>query len=309
MLTLKPRLDERIWGATTLPSFLEQPQPGRPVGEAWLTDIRCEIDGQSGMTLGDIVRRWPAAFGADEHGFRLLIKFLFPHDKLSVQVHPDDAGAREMGEARGKTECWYVLSAEPGAFVWLGLGEELPREEIERAIREGTLESRLRAVSVKAGDMVFVDAGTIHAIGPGVVILETQQYSDITYRLYDYGRARELHLERGLAAAKSGTHAGLIAPVERDGFTRLIESPYFVVDRLRLGAGERRSLGHSDELQILIPLADGASLLDGKESTKLPAGHAALLPATGRDWWLAGIGLSDAVAEVIRILQGSGATQ
>ena len=243
IVVLRPWLSERIWGCMELPSFLEQPKPGHPVGEAWLTSVDCAVEGQSSATLGEVTREWPKEFGAEQPGeFPLLMKFLFPREWLSVQVHPNDAEAQAIGQPRGKNECWYVLSAEPDAKLALGFREKMALEEIERAIHEGTLESKLKYVPVKAGDMVYVEAGTIHAIGPGMVVLETQQYSDTTYRLYDYGRPRELHLKDGLAVTKAQTVSGLVAPSEQDGFTRLISSPYFVVDRFWTAVGSSKDL-------------------------------------------------------------------
>jgi mannose-6-phosphate isomerase len=271
------------------------------VGEAWLTAVDCVVEGEAGATLGELTRRWPEAFGADEPGeFPLLIKFLFPHEWLSVQVHPNDAEAQAIGQPRGKNECWYVLSAEPGAKLALGFEGEITTAEMEQAIREGTLESRLRYVPVKAGDMVYVEAGTIHAIGPGMVVLETQQYSDTTYRLYDYGRPRELHLKDGLAVTKARTKAGPVAPVEKDGFTRLISTEYFIVDRF--AAGESRKLGLAGQMQILIALNDGASVRAGDGNCfRIPAGRALVLPACGDGGYeLEG----ETNAEVIRVSTG-----
>lgn len=299
-VVLQPWLSERIWGATELPAFLEQPKPGHPVGEAWLTAVACKVQGGE-ATLGELTRRWPEAFGADEPGeFPLLIKFLFPHEWLSVQVHPNDAEAQSIGQPRGKNECWYVLSAEPGAKLALGFEGEITRAEMERAIREGTLESRLRYVPVKAGDMVYVEAGTIHAIGPGMVVLETQQYSDTTYRLYDYGRPRELHLKDGLAVTKARTKAGPVAPMEEDGFTRLISTQYFVVDRFDVGTP--RELGLEGQMQILIALNEGASVRagDGK-AFGVPAGRAVVLPARGDGGYVLE---GETNAEVIRVSTG-----
>ena len=301
-VVLQPWLSERIWGATALPAFLDQPKPGHPVGEAWLTAVDCKVEGGE-ATLGDLTQRWPEAFGAQEPGeFPLLIKFLFPHEWLSVQVHPNDAEAQAIGQPRGKNECWYVLSAEPGAKLALGFEGEITTSEIEQAIREGTLESRLRYVPVKAGDMVYVEAGTIHAIGPGMVVLETQQYSDTTYRLYDYGRQRELHLEEGLAVTKAQTKAGTVAPVEEDGFTRLISMQYFVVDRFRLGAGGSRELGFAGGMQILIALTEGASVRgdDGRQFA-VPAGHAVVMPARSDGGYVLE---GETNAEVIRVSTG-----
>ena len=300
IVVLRPWLSERIWGCMELPPFLEQPKPGHPVGEAWLTSVDCAVEGQRSETLGDVTRAWPREFGAEQPGeFPLLMKFLFPREWLSVQVHPNDAEAQAIGQPRGKNECWYVLSAEPDAKLALGLREKLTPEEIERAIHEGTLESKLKYVPVKAGDMVYVEAGTIHAIGPGMVVLETQQYSDTTYRLYDYGRPRELHLKDGLAVTKAQTKAGPVAPVEQDGFTRLISSPYFVVDRFWAAAGSSKDLGFSGRMQILVALQEGAAVrTDDSARVQLPAGRAVVLPGRkGTKYVLDGA----EKAEVIRV--------
>ena len=299
IVVLRPWLSERIWGCTELPAFLEQPKPGHPVGEAWLTSVDCAVEGQTSVTLGEVTREWPKEFGAEQPGeFPLLMKFLFPREWLSVQVHPNDEEAQAIGQPRGKNECWYVLSAEPDAKLALGFREKLTPEEIEHAIHEGTLESKLQYVPVKAGDMVYVEAGTIHAIGPGMVVLETQQYSDTTYRLYDYGRPRELHLKDGLAVTKAQTKSGLVAPVERDGFTRLISTPYFVVDRFWTAVGSAKDLELSGRMQILVALGEGAAARtrDGAR-VQLPAGRAVVLPGReGAQYVLEGAGK----AEVIR---------
>ncbi len=300
IVVLRPWLSERIWGCTELPPFLEQPKPGHPVGEAWLTSVDCAVEDHKNVTLAEITRKWPEEFSADAPGeFPLLMKFLFPREWLSVQVHPNDSEAQAIGQPRGKNECWYVLSAEPDAKLALGFREELTQEQMERAIHEGTLESKLQYVPVKAGDMVYVEAGTIHAIGPGMVVLETQQYSDTTYRLYDYGRPRELHLKDGLAVTKPRTSSGLVAPVEKDGFTRLISTPYFIVDRFQTTAGSRNDLELSGKMQILVALHDGASVRTSEGGhVGFPAGHAVVLPGReGLRYMLEGAGAT----EVIRV--------
>lgn len=226
---LKPRFAERIWGRTSLaPFYGETGMPG-PVGEAWLTGPECVVAGgeQAGKTLAEAVP-----------GFPLLVKILFPDDKLSVQVHPDDAQAQTLGLDRGKTECWYVLESEAGAKVACGLTPGTSTEDVRAAIEAGTLEERMQWLTVEPGDMIFVDAGTVHAIGPGMTLLEVQQTCDVTYRLYDYGRPRELHLEEGLAVVKTDTRAGKIKPHSHDGFTRLIETEYFIVDLFELPGGQ-----------------------------------------------------------------------
>jgi mannose-6-phosphate isomerase len=209
--------------------------------------------------------------------FPLLVKLLFPAEKLSVQVHPDDAQAQALGETRGKTECWYVLEAEPGAVVALGLKDGVDVAQVKAAVTDGTMESLMEWVSVSVGDMLFVDAGTVHAIAPGVVLLETQQTSDVTYRLYDYGRPRELHLEKGLQVIKTKTAAGKVAPRMMNGFTRLIEKKYFVVDRFDVAAGELRVA--IDGAGCLVGLSGGALVRWSGVEVELKVAQAVVAPA------------------------------
>jgi mannose-6-phosphate isomerase len=214
--------------------------------------------------------------------FPLLVKLLFPAEKLSVQVHPDDEQARALGETRGKTECWYVLEAEPGAAVALGLKPGVDAAAVKAAIANGTMEALMEWVPVAVGDMLFVDAGTVHAIGPGVVLLETQQTSDVTYRLYDYGRPRELHLEKGLQVIKPKTAAGKVAPRQMDGFTRLIEQKYFVVDRFDFGEVTEASVSF-DGPGCLVGLAGRTSVSTSEGEVVLHPGQAVVVPKGAGD--------------------------
>lgn len=298
-ISLRPIFQERIWGVEALPEWYPQPVAGKPIGEAWLTAETCVADSGplAGTSLAELTKLYPDAFaGGATAEFPLLIKTLFPREKLSVQVHPNDAEARALGQSRGKTECWYVLSAEAGATVAVGFCKEISLDEVRVAIDDGTLEEKLRYVPVKAGDMVYVDAGTVHAIGPGMVVLETQEYSDVTYRLYDYGRPRELHVDAGLAVSRTATDAGLVGPVGMDGFTRLVGCDYFVVDRFSL-SGAAASLGLRNQLQMLFALGEGASVEGAEGSTKLDPWRVVVLPAEGVEYALRGAG------EVIRIAQ------
>jgi mannose-6-phosphate isomerase len=235
---LKPKFAARIWGKTDLQPWYEETGIEGKVGEAWLTGPDCvaATGDYAGKTLGEMAKEFPGQLGNGE--YPLLVKMLFPDDKLSVQVHPDDAEAQAKGFPRGKTECWYVLEAQPGATVACGLKHGVSVEEVRAAIADGTLEELLEMIPVTTGDMVFVDAGTVHAIGPGVVLLEVQQTCDVTYRLFDYGRPRELHLDDGLAVIKLKTAAGKIKPKHEGSFTRLIETDYFVVDLFEVCAGD-----------------------------------------------------------------------
>jgi len=163
---------------------------------------------------------------------RLLIKFLFTSEKLSVQVHPSDSAS-----GPGKTEMWHVLRAAADSRLALGFERPLSRGEARAAALSGEIERLLRWYAVRPGDTFFVPAGTVHAIGEGLALCEIQQYSDVTYRLYDYGRPRELHLDAALAVADLGRHPGASAPVDLgDGRRLLVECPYFRTESLELNS-------------------------------------------------------------------------
>jgi mannose-6-phosphate isomerase len=269
---LKPWFSERVWGKADLRPWYESTGTSELVGEAWLTGPACVVEtgAFSGWTLSAV----SSEIGGE---FPLLVKILFPNDKLSVQVHPDDAQAQAAGQTRGKTECWYVLEAEPGASVALGLKPGIGAAEVAASVADGTMEQLLEQVPVSVGDMLFVDAGTVHAIGPGVVLLETQQTSDITYRLYDYGRPRELHLEEGLAVIKPKTAAGKVKPRAMDGFVRLIEQKYFTVDRFDMASGEIDV--STDGPACLVSLSGNGMVKSAHGTTELKPGQAVVLPA------------------------------
>jgi mannose-6-phosphate isomerase len=275
--SLKPWFSERVWGKSDLRPWYDETGTNELVGEAWLTGPQCLVE--TGPFRGQTL----AAVGEKMGGeFPLLVKILFPADKLSVQVHPDDAQAKAMGETRGKTECWYVLEAEPGATVALGLKVGVGAKEVAASVESGTMETLLEHVPVSVGDMLFVDAGTVHAIGPGVVLLETQQTSDVTYRLYDYGRPRELHLEKGLQVIKPKTQAGKVAARELDGFTRLIEQRYFVVDRFEISATSERTVTF-EGAGCLVGLAGSGVVKTSDGELPLTPGKALVVPLQSGD--------------------------
>jgi mannose-6-phosphate isomerase len=281
-------------------------RPTEPIGEAWLTGPQCLIEtgDQQGRTLSELAEAYPDALlgpHRNEVGdYPLLVKILFPHEKLSVQVHPDDTLAQQIGQPRGKTECWYVLESQPGSAIALGLKKGSTVEAMRRAISDHTLEAMLEQVPVVKGDMIFVDAGTVHAIGPGVVLLETQQTSDITYRLYDYGRPRELHIDRGLAATRLHTAAGKVAPKTEDGRVRLIEQKYFSVDRIDL-ANKSPFLSKSPAgVPHSLVAVEGAAVLhaEGCEPVDLMLGRAVVVPAAIQGYRLESAGTG--TASVVR---------
>lgn len=287
-LLLTPFFSPRPWGAHDLspiyPGF-----PGKdaePIGESWLTGDDCKVANGplAGQSLQSVVKRHGRGLvgktAPRDDQFPLLMKFLFPKDKLSVQVHPDDDGARALGQPCGKTECWYVLAAEPGAQIGLGLKPGTSHEEFERAIREVRAEGLLNWIDVKPGEMYFVDAGTVHAIGPGAILVETQQNSDTTFRLYDYGRPRELHIEQGLKAAKERTRAGKVVNAKSPS---LIASPWFVVEKHKLEGGSVLELAESSSAQCVVAVSGcGVVESSGHEPVTLARGEAVVIPSSVR---------------------------
>lgn len=252
---IEPTFSSRIWGALSLaPLYPKKTNLAEPIGEAWLTDVKCRVASGpfAGKTLAEAWHEMPAEWRghnfADGGDFPLLVKFIFPTDKLSIQVHPDDAYAslhEKAAGGRGKTEMWHVVSAKPGASLLLGLKEGSTREKFLEALENNSLEDLFRRHSVSAGDTFFIPAGTPHTIGPDMVICEVQQYSDLTYRVYDYdrvdasGKPRELHMEKALAVMNyDSTAGGKVSPRawvkgrENQGLDHLVECPYFSVDRI-----------------------------------------------------------------------------
>jgi mannose-6-phosphate isomerase len=282
---------ERVWGRHSLAPWYSN-KFETPVGEAWLTGEQCVVETgpHAGKSLSQMEHEFGSALlgeGLDE--FPLLVKMLFPEDKLSVQVHPDDALAAAIGgEARGKTECWYVLEAEPGATLSLGLKPGTTTEMVREALGSAAFEALLHEEPVVAGDLIFVEAGTVHAIGPGLVLLEVQQMSDTTYRLYDYGRPRELHLEDGMKVIRIENNSRKIAPERGVPFTRLIENEFFVVERWDVSAGSRFDVSCGGTPDIVVGLGGHGVIEHGERRLELLAGQAIVIPACSTEYRVEG---------------------
>ncbi|MFC5863040.1 type I phosphomannose isomerase catalytic subunit [Acidicapsa dinghuensis] len=319
-LLLEPKFVERIWGTADLrPWYDHVTASGKmPIGEVWLTGDECIVASGplTGKTLGTVFAEdaeamlGPAAAERMAGQSPLLLKVIFAKEKLSVQVHPDDRLAQKYGQPRGKTECWYALAAEPGAEVAAGLNPRVTLEEVERGVHEGTLEKSLTLLPVAAGDLVYVDAGTVHAIWPGSVLLETQQNCDLTYRLYDYGRPRELHVAKALEAIRLQTAAGKVKPIELADRTILVDREYFCVERMEIegsrdGAGlalpEEFLEGEKSALSYLFAASGSGkiSAVDGQSfaPVSLPKCGIAAVPASAPGWRIDATG----VLELIRI--------
>ncbi len=299
---LEPEFKERPWGARDLSPIYDKKAEGQPIGEAWLTADTCKVANGplKGRTLQELCREYGKAFLGDNcpdtSRFPLLIKFLFPREKLSVQVHPDDEAARRIGQPCGKTECWYVLDAQPGAQVGLGLKPGTTKQQLADAIKEKRAEHLLNWIPINKGELIYVDAGTVHAIGPGSILVETQQNSDTTYRLYDYGRPRELHIEQGLAATKEKTRAGKVKRRGPEDLVTLVSSPCFYVKRFQ-GTAEKHGTSFDtmggenwdewNSVEVLIATKGcGVVEIDEKPVVTFARGDAVVIPASVKKYWV-----------------------
>ena len=204
---------EKPWGRNDLPSAFAAPD-GKRIGEIW-------YESDESPTLP------------------LLVKWLFTSEKLSIQVHPTDAQAAARGLPSGKEECWYIVDAEPGAVLGIGTKRPLDAEELRAASLSGDIEDLIEWKPVKAGDYFYIPAGTVHAIGAGITLVEVQQHADITYRLFDYGRPRELHLDDGVAVSRAGPYTDLRHGNAVAGKS-LVDGPFFRLHLLDDGTHWRR---------------------------------------------------------------------
>lgn len=231
---LSGRAVERVWGRRDLPAWTRTLKHREPIGEIWFEDVR-------------------------HTGAELLVKFLLTSERLSIQVHPDDREARMRGHARGKDEAWLVLETGPNAVIGLGLSRTVSADELRAAALDGSIEGLLDWRPVRAGDLLYSPAGTIHAIGGGLSLIEIQQNLDLTYRLYDYGRPRELHLDDATAVAKLGPYDFAFTPYDFAPDRRiLVAGAAFVLERWSFEGAARL---HSPDGQLqLIPVCGGGSI-------------------------------------------------
>jgi mannose-6-phosphate isomerase len=251
-MLIDPRYVERIWGGHNLATKLGKAAPrDRPIGESWeiYEENRVTNGAYAGRTIGEL----RAVMGHDLTGhvspadlFPLLTKLIDAQDVLSVQVHPDDRYAREHeGQPYGKTECWYVIDVAPGATLTYGFRRPTNPDEYTRMVADGTLDHILRPLTVQPGDVVYLPAGTVHAIGAGIVVYEVQQTSDLTYRIYDWnrrdasGKTRELHVEKARDVLDyAECTRGTVRPLHQQGSgrTMLVAGQYFCLELIEAGA-------------------------------------------------------------------------
>ncbi len=291
-LKFRPIYKQRIWGGRKLQEFFDKDiPPGEKIGESWeLADLPDDksviINGElAGQTLNSAITKYPEEITGNKNfptPFPLLIKFLDAEDILSVQVHPDEQTCRQMGKGNPKTECWYIISAAPGAVIYKGLKNGVNKEQFAGAIKKGSVAELLAEVPVKAGQCHFLPAGTAHTIGAGLLIAEIQTPSDTTYRIFDFnrvddtGKARPLHIKEALESIHFDTSGDNLS-VTTTG--RLVDCKYFRIDKGHQ-AKDCETLLSPGKMKTLIFLTGlGTILAANGTSVEFKAGDCLLVPA------------------------------
>ncbi len=279
---LYPIFKNYIWGGTRLLCEFGKQSEETPVAESW--ELSCHPEGSTkladGRTLRDLDRSLWGENCRDFADFPMLIKLIDAAQNLSVQVHPDDVYALANEQSFGKTEMWYIVNAQPDAGIYLGFSHDVSEYEVRNAIAEGTLCSLMNFFPVKKGECYFIPSGTIHAIGAGCLICEVQQNSNITYRVFDYGRCdkngnpRELHLEKALRVLNYQKFERTLPAVTRDGEEVLASCPYFHVTRLLVNG--RKVINVGKESFLSLTCVEGFGRI---HEHKIKAGDSFFLPA------------------------------
>lgn len=302
ILKLKPSCKDYLWGGTRLKTEFGKEYDGDKLAETW--ELSCHPDGPSyvvnGEYAGETLREYIVMEGKKVTGthsrkyeqFPLLIKFIDAKQDLSIQVHPDDSYALKNEGQYGKTEMWYIVECEEGASLYYGFSREVSKEEFEERIRNKTLLEVLNKVQVQKGDVLFIEPGTIHAIGSGNLIAEIQQNSNVTYRVYDYGRKdangkeRDLHIEKALQVTKR------VPILRRKSFEpHIVACDYFTVDKLVLdGQKIKKIFGEIDNSSFAsILVLDGSGRVSSaKESLEICKGDSIFITANTGEYELEG---------------------
>ena len=301
-LVFEPILKDKVWGGRRLEGFGKRLPPGLPIGESWeLADLASTsasgggggaahskvVSGpMAGRTIRDAVAAWGRgllgrAALTPTGGFPLLVKFLDARENLSVQVHPSPAYAAAHAGAHLKTECWYIMAAEPGSVIYKGVKPGVTRSAFERHIATGEVVEDMVAVPAVVGECHNLPSGTCHALGAGVLVAEVQTPSDTTYRVFDWGRAgRELHVAQALECIEWGPAPAATRIEPGRNRSRLVTTEFFTVDGVQLGAGGRVDVGGEDAPAVVIMLSGrGVLRCTGCEAVTLGAGQTCLIPA------------------------------
>lgn len=315
-IKFKPRIKERIWGGQAIlkkkGSAASRLAKDKLYGESWdLSSVKGDVSVVAngmlkGNNLNEIIEVYMGELVGEENferyglEFPLLVKYLDCNDKLSVQVHPDDALAEERHNSYGKTEAWYVVDCKPGAAIYLGFKDlNITREEYIAAVSESRLEPLLNKVEVHPGDVFFIPAGTVHALGAGIEVVEVQQTSDVTYRIYDWdrvdasGKGRELHTALAVDAIDFEADAELLHrkyDLQKGGEAKVIESPYFTMVMHDVADDKELNRSMLDSFIIYIAIKGSMELVADGVKESFAEGEVVLVPAEMNEVHIEGAG-------------------
>ena len=295
ILKLAPAFKDYLWGGRRLIENYGMNYGGKILAEAWM--LSAHKDGASTITNGEFAgksfREYLAAEGYNADKFPILIKFIDAQDNLSLQVHPSDDYAKKFENQLGKSEFWYILDAAPNAYIYHGLNRVVTKSEFVERVNSGTLEEILQKVPARKGDCLFIPAGTIHSVGKGILLVEIQQNSNVSYRIYDYnrrgadGKRRDLHIDKALDVAN-------LKPFDDDkkNYPHLVTCDYFTVDKINLDGKiiSRLEGTVTKEKFLSVLILDGrGKIFCGNETLTYAKGDSFFIPANGGDWAIEGI--------------------
>ncbi|MDD4656029.1 MAG: class I mannose-6-phosphate isomerase [Bacteroidales bacterium] len=304
-LKFHPILKERVWGGEKIAKLLnKQTKKETPIGESWeLSGVQDDISIVSngfleGNNINDLIETYLGDLVGDAiyerygNEFPLLIKILDIEEPLSLQIHPDDTTAMERHNSYGKTECWYILDAEPTAKVYLGLNQELTPQEFYERCNSNTIEEALNVITPTKGDIIYIEPGTLHSATGGLLVAEVQQVSDVTYRVYDWGRehnpkkAREMHLDLAIDCINYNA----IEPhslIKKEG---TCDTPYFKIEEININ-GKKRLESHLFKSFIIYFVVEREVIISGREAMEtIKKGETALIPAYIGEYSITGSG-------------------
>lgn len=306
-LVFEPILKDRIWGGTKLKSILNKEIPSITTGESWeistvSNDVSSIVNGNfAGLTLNELIAKYPSEvlgnkvyerFGAE---FPLLFKFIDAKEDLSIQLHPNDELAKKRHNSFGKTEMWYVMQSDENSRIIVGFNEESSADEYLLHLENRTLSTILKEIPVKKGDVFFLETGTIHAIGAGILLAEIQQTSDVTYRIYDWdrvdvhGNSRELHIDLALEAINyKVVEAQRQYEVTSNQSNNVVECEYFTTNIIPLDGNMKITKNNDSFTVYMCTEGEVLFVIDSDRSYSFQKGDTVLLPASVTDFKLVG---------------------
>ncbi len=300
IIQLKPAFKDYIWGGNKIKKMFGKDFPGDILAESW--ELSAHPDGSSVVSNGEfagfsfpdyLIKAGKGVLGKNcdrFDDFPILIKFIDAKKNLSIQVHPDDEYALKHEHQNGKTECWFIADAEDGAGIYYGLKEQLTKEEFSKRIEDGSLIDCLRFIPVKKGELYFIPSGTLHSIASGTLIVEIQQNSNVTYRVYDYGRTGTDGLPRPLHIRQALDVTDLSGKMPAFDFgSHLADCKYFTVDALRPDENPFITAGEDSFCSLLV--IEGSGLIQSdQEELSFRAGDSLFLPAGSGSYQISGAG-------------------